>query len=147
MKLIINIVLGVSLTFGLLSFTGVDSKTFPEQKRIYTEDIENGDSLVIINSFTNCFNDSRFTLKLLMEANEFHVSYTERGHSETITKTLPLDFKKELLEYELLTDPNMKYGVGSNCMMIFKFNDNLPDTIHECPQEKYYNNLIKRIKN
>ena len=81
-----------------------------------------------------------------MDSNEFKVSFTENDNQKIIKKTLPLDFKKELIEFELMTDPNLKYGVGSNCMMIFKLNDEPFDTISKCPQVKYYDNLIEKIK-
>lgn len=81
-----------------------------------------------------------------MDSNEFKVSFVENNNAKTITKTLPIDFKKDLIEFELMTDQNLKYGVGSSCMMIFKLNDEPFDTIQKCPQVKYYNNLIEKIK-
>jgi hypothetical protein len=147
MKLKLEILLGILLSFGLLSFIALDSNAFFERERVYTYELKDGDSLVIISSFTNCFNDSRFTLKILMESNEIHASFIESGNSEVITKTLPLDFKKDLIEFELMTDPNLKYGVGSSCMMMFKLNNEPFDTIRKCPQVKYYDNLIEKIKN
>ena len=59
---------------------------------------------------------------------------------------MPLDFKKDLIEFEIMTVPSLIYGVGSNCNTIYKLNNEAPDTVNECPSEKYYHQLINRIK-
>tara|TARA_B100001115_G_scaffold183992_1_gene184680 strand:+ start:2145 stop:2588 length:444 start_codon:yes stop_codon:yes gene_type:complete len=143
----LKIVFGVLLIAGLSSFIRSESKPIPERKRFYTNELQNGDSLVIISSFSGCFSESGFTLEIFMESDQFHLSYQEGGKSEIISKTLPLSFKKELSDFELRTVPNMAYGIGTSCKMIFKFNNERFDTIRECPQEKYYYRLLERIKN
>lgn len=90
--------------------------------------------MLIISTFTNCFNDSKSSLKIRMDSNEFKVSFTENEDTKTVKKTFPLDFKKELIEFELMTDPNLKYGGGSNCMMIFKLSLEPFETIRKCTQ-------------
>ncbi len=141
--------IGILIAISLFSFTESSITHSDFSNRIYTNELSNGDSLLIINSMTGCFLGEKFELKIIMDKDLYYVSYIEHHHSKLlkIDKTFPLDFKKDLVSFELLTDPNLSLGIGSNCMMIFKLNDELPDTINKCPKEEFYYNLINRIKN
>ena len=146
MKPLPHIVFGIILPLVISAFTSLATETALQRKQSYTANLQTGDSLVITNAFTNCFNDSKFTLKLYMLAKEIELSFHEEGQPKIIHKTLPLDFKKDLYNFEMMTDPNMAYGIGSGCQMIFKLNNQPADTLRKCPKEKHYQRLLERIK-
>lgn len=142
----LNPVLGLLLLLSFSSFEISQNHDYLQDRKLYATKLNNGDTLTITNSIQTCFGNDDFTFVIIQNHNELEVTYTNQTTKDTLIKTLPLSFKLDLIEYESRTAPYMSYGAGSSCMMIFTFNDQLPDTVHQCPEEQYLSNLIEKIK-
>lgn len=146
MKRPLKIIFSLALALGLLSIMGFAPEVHSPKERLYAKALQNGDSLFIMQSYSNCFNRAGFSLKLYRKSDSFHAILKESDSDEIVLKTMPLDFKKNLIEFEIMRDPPMSKGMGSNCRTIYKYNDAMADTVHDCPQTKYWRQLLDRIK-